>query len=82
MAVFKRHNAGLINGIRGEQRVFLPGLSEFSNEFLHCETTREPLAHKRKGERENFQNFRIAHLCLDLFNPDVNMTLQGIVFCV
>ena len=56
MAVFRRQNAGLISGIRGE-RFFLPGLTEFSNEFLHCETTREPLAHKRKGERENIQNF-------------------------
>lgn len=91
MAVFKRHNAGLISGIRGEKRFFFNRdyQSFLMNSYIAKQLENPVLHTKGKVNERTFRIFEWhillvfnLYLCLDLVNPDVNMTLQGTVFCV
>ena len=65
MAVFKRHNAGLTSGIRGEKRFFFNRdyQSFLMNSYIAKQLENPALHTKGKvNDRENIQNFRIAHL--------------------
>lgn len=91
MAVFKRHNAGLISGIRSEKRFFFNRdyQSFLMNSYIAKQLENSALHTKGKVNERTLRIFKLhillvfnLYLCLDLVNPDVNMTLQGMVFCV